>query len=81
MRHILQAFHRDFAVNAVLDLADDNGLIALREKTVALRLLNDRRAHQSREMIQLISVITPLLLIGLLAASVWISRKKRYILS
>ncbi len=77
----VQFGNRDFAVNAVLDLADDNGLIALREKTVALRLLNDRRAHQSREMIQLISVITPLLLIGLLATSVWISRKKRYILS
>ena len=76
----IQFGNRDFVVNAVLDLADDNGLIELREKTIALRLLNDRRAHQSRAVIQTISVVTPLLLIGLLAGTIWIVRRKRYIL-
>ena len=77
----IQFGNRDFIVNAVLDLADDNGLIALREKTIALRLLNDQRAHQSRALIQVISVGTPLLLIGLLAGAIWIIRRKRYILA
>lgn len=77
----VQFGNRDFVVNAVLDLADDNGLIALREKTIALRLLNDTRAHQSRALIQIISVVTPLLLIGVLALLVWILRKRKYILS
>ena len=77
----IQFGNRDFVVNAVLDLADDNGLIALREKTIALRLLNDTRAHQSRALIQTVSIITPLLLISLLALTVWIIRRKRYILS
>lgn len=76
----IQFGNRDFVVNAVLDLADDNGLIELREKTIALRLLNDRRAHQSRVVIQVISVVTPLLLISLLAGVIWIIRRKRYIL-
>ena len=76
----IQFGNRDFVVNAVLDLADDNGLIALREKSIALRLLNDRRAHQSRTLIQAVSVALPLLLIGILALSVWISRRRRYIL-
>ena len=77
----IQFGNRDFVVNAVLDLADDSGLIELREKSIALRLLNDRRAHQSRVAIQVISVGTPLLLIGLIAVSVWIIRRKRYILA
>lgn len=77
----IQFGNRDFVVNAVLDLADDSGLIELREKSIALRLLNDRRAHQSRVTIQVISVGTPLLLIGLIAISVWIIRRKRYILA
>jgi len=64
-----------------LDLADDSGLIELREKTIALRLLNDKRAHESRTLIQAVSVITPLLLIGVLAISVWLVRKRKYILS
>jgi hypothetical protein len=77
----VQFGNRDFAVNAVLDLADDNGLIALREKNITLRLLNDRRAHELRGAIQAISVATPLLLIGLLALSVGLIRRKRYIWS
>jgi len=77
----IQFGNRDFVVNAILDLADDNGLIALREKTIALRLLNDTRAHQSRTLIQSVSVATPILLICLLAMTVWIIRRKRYILS
>ena len=77
----IQFGNRDFAVNAVLDLADDNGLITLREKTIALRLLNDTRSHQSRSVIQLISVATPLLLIGLLAIGVSVARRRKYILS
>ena len=77
----IQFGNRDFVVNAVLDLADDNGLIALREKVIALRLLNDRRAHESRIMIQVISVVTPLLLIGLLSVTIWIIRRKKFLLS
>lgn len=77
----IQFGNRDFVVNAVLDLADDRGLIGLREKTIALRLVNDRRAHQSRAVIQAVSVATPLLLIGLLAISVTLIRRRKYILS
>ena len=75
----IQFGNRDFVVNAVLDLADDHGLIELREKTIALRLLNDRRAHQGRAVIQAVSVATPLLLIALLAGTIWLIRRKKYI--
>ena len=74
----IQFGNRDFVVNAVLDLADDSGLIALRDKTIALRLLNDRRAHEYRLLIQTISIILPLLLIALLAAAIGWGRKMTY---
>ncbi len=74
----MQFGNRDFLVNAVLYLADDEGLIALREKTVALRLLNDKRAHDRRTEIQLISTILPLVLLALVGGGVWIVRKKKY---
>lgn len=74
----IQFGNRDFIVNAVLDLADDSGLIALREKTIALRLLNDKRAHEYRLLIQTISIIIPLLVIALLAGAIRWGRKKTY---
>ncbi len=74
----MQFGNRDFLVNAVLYLADDEGLIALREKTVALRLLNDKRAHDLRTKIQLISTIVPIALLALAGAVVLVVRKKKY---
>lgn len=74
----IQFGNRDFIVNAVLDLADDSGLIALREKTIALRLLNDKRAHDYRLLIQTISIILPLLMIALLAGAIGWGRKMTY---
>lgn len=74
----IQFGNRDFIVNAVLDLADDSGLIALREKTIALRLLNDKRAHDYRLLIQTASILLPILLIALLAGAIMLTRKMIY---
>lgn len=71
--------NRDFLTNAVLWLTDDSGLMQLRSKTVTLRLLNDRRAHDRLTGIQVLSIACPLLLIGLIGLSVWIIRRKKYI--
>lgn len=74
----MQFGNRDFLTNAVLYLADDEGLIALREKTVALRLLNDKRAHDERVKIQIISIIVPILLLSAVGlVFLWI-RKRTY---
>lgn len=74
----MQFGNRDFLTNAVLYLADDEGLIALREKTIALRLLNDKRAHDERTKIQIISTITPILLLVLTGVIFVLVRRKRY---
>jgi len=74
----MQFSNRDFVANAVLWLTDDEGLIALREKSVALRLLNDRRAHDERVKVQVVSTVSPVLILAIIGGLVWIIRKRKY---
>ena len=74
----MQFSNRDFAANALLWLTDSDGLIALREKSVVLRLLNDRRAHEQRATVQLVSTISPVAILALIGGIVYIIRKKKY---
>ncbi|MGN0235554.1 MAG: gliding motility-associated ABC transporter substrate-binding protein GldG [Paludibacteraceae bacterium] len=74
----MQFANRDFLVNAVLYLTDEQGLIPLRQKTIALRLLNDRRAHDQRTQMQLFSTITPIALLAFVGLIVYLIRRYRY---
>lgn len=74
----MQFSNRDFIANAVLWLTDSEGLISLREKSVALRLLNDRRAHDKRLTVQLVSTISPIAILAIIGGLVVIIRKKKY---
>ena len=74
----MQFSNRDFIVNAVLWLTDSEGLISLREKNVALRLLNDKRAHDERAKVQTVSVILPIAILAFIGSIVWIMRKRKY---
>ena len=74
----MQFSNRDMVTNAVLWLTDSEGLISLREKTVALRLLNDRRAHDERLKVQLISTISPVAILALIGGIVYSIRKRKY---
>ena len=74
----MQFSNRDFISNAVLWLTDSEGLISLREKTVALQLLNDKRAHEKRAHIQAISVVVPIAILALIGGIVFVIRKKKY---
>ncbi|MBQ9602691.1 MAG: gliding motility-associated ABC transporter substrate-binding protein GldG [Paludibacteraceae bacterium] len=74
----MQFSNRDMVVNAVLWLTDAEGLIALREKDITLRLLNDKRAHDERMRIQLISTISPVAILALIGGIVFVIRKRRY---
>ena len=74
----MQFSNRDFIVNALLWMTDSEGLIGLREKTVTMRLLNDRRAHGQRAQVQLISTVSPVALLALIGGIVFVIRKRRY---
>lgn len=74
----MQFSNRDFIANAVLWLTDSEGLISLREKSVALRLLNDKRAHDQRVSVQIISTVTPIVVLALIGGIVLVIRKRKY---
>ncbi len=74
----MQFSNRDFVTNAVLWLTDSEGLISLREKSVALRLLNDKRAHDERTKVQTVSVVLPIAILALIGGIVFVIRKKKY---
>ncbi len=74
----IQFSNRDFIANVLLWLTDSEGLVQLREKTVALRLLNDKRAHDERARVQAISTISPIAILALLGGVIWIIRKRKY---
>ena len=74
----MQFANRDMVTNALLWLTDSEGLIGLREKNVALRLLNDRRAHEKRTEIQLVSTLSPIAILALIGGLVTIIRKRKY---
>ena len=74
----MQFSNRDFAANALLWLTDSEGLISLREKSVALRLLNDKRAHDKRAQVQAVSTILPVAILALIGGIVFVVRKRKY---
>lgn len=74
----MQFSNRDFAANALLWLTDSEGLISLREKSVALRLLNDKRAHDERKQVQTVSTVLPVAILALISGTVFVIRKRKY---
>lgn len=75
----MQFGNRDFMVNAVLHLTDDEGWLQLRKKEFTLRLINDQRARQSRVTAQVISIVIPLTLLAIVGAIMLIIRRKKYV--
>ena len=70
--------NKDFIVNAVQYLADDDGLMELRNRTFALRLLDRQKISEGTTDLKVLTLILPLLLIGLFGASVALFRKRLF---
>jgi ABC-2 type transport system permease protein len=71
--------NRDFMLNAVLYLTDNDGWLQLRQKEITLRLINDQRAQQTRITAQIISIIIPLVILALVGGVVTFVRRKQNI--
>ena len=76
----MQFGNRDFMVNAVLYLTDDQGWMQLRQKEFTLRLINNQRAQQTRIHAQVASIVIPLLLLAAIGGVVIGIRKKKYLI-
>lgn len=70
--------NKDFALNAIDYLVDPNGVIAARTRTVALRPLDKIRVDAGRTGWQLLNVLGPLALIGLVGVVWQVVRRRRY---
>lgn len=73
--------NKEFLLNSVNYLLDDNGLIDIRTKEVSLPALNDRKVEEEREKWQLINLLVPVLLLMAGAAAYTAFRKRRYVKS
>jgi ABC-2 type transport system permease protein len=70
--------NRDFLVNCVNYLVDENGLMELRSREVKLRLLDKQRIKAGKVMWQLINVAGPVLLVILAGVIYSFFRRRKY---
>ncbi len=70
--------NRDFILNAMLYLTDDEGWIDLRNKEITLRLLNTNISRNSRHRIQAVTIVVPLVILALTALATVFFRRRRY---
>jgi len=70
--------NKDFVVNAVNYLLDDNGIIAARGKQIALRPLDKIRLKEERTQWQLLNLLAPLVLVGIVGVAWQFARRKKY---
>lgn len=73
-----QFANRDFILNAIEYLMDDDGVITARSKEVKLRLLNQVKAEEEKFFWQLFNILLPLALLGLFGFLYNYLRKRRY---
>ena len=78
-RYMNQQFgNKDFILNSVLYLADNDGWMQLRSRTLKLRLLNKKITNEDRITWELVNVLTPLLILLLFGIGYQVIRKRKY---
>lgn len=78
-RYMNQQFgNKEFLLNAVNYLTDDDGWMALRSREIKLRLLNKPAIIGQRTFWQVTNVLLPLLLVGIFGLIFNFIRKRRY---
>jgi ABC-2 type transport system permease protein len=70
--------NKDFVLNAVNYLCDDEGLMAVRARTLKIRLLDRARLKAEGVKWQLINTIVPVLMVLLFGVIHFYWRKRKY---
>ena len=71
--------NKDFIVNSLLYLTDDEGVMQLRNRRVDLRLLNRAVVESQRDMWMWINTLLPIVLLGVFGGVFYWRRKKRFV--
>ena len=70
--------NRDFILNAVNYLCDDEGMMDVRSRTLKIRLLDVTKINSSRVMWQVINMVVPIVSVLILGFIIAIWRKRKY---
>ncbi|MFC2137749.1 gliding motility-associated ABC transporter substrate-binding protein GldG [Bacteroidota bacterium] len=70
--------NKDFIINLINYMVEDNGLIELRSRSIELRLLDKQKVNKYRIIIQLVNIIIPVVLIIIFGILYSIYRQKKY---
>lgn len=70
--------NKEFLVNAANYLLDDNGLINIRSKEIAVAFLNSEKITEEKTKWQLLNILLPLVLLGIFGFGFNYLRKKKY---
>lgn len=70
--------NKEFIVNAVQYLADDNGLMALRNRTFTLRLLDRQLISEGTTAYKVMTILLPLALISVFGLVVYLIRRRKF---
>lgn len=70
--------NKEFLLNAVNYLLDDNGLINIRSKEIAVEFLNQEKIADEKTKWQVINILLPLLLLGAFGVLFNYFRRKKY---
>lgn len=70
--------NKEFLMNSVNYLLDDNGLLDIRSKEIAIAFLDEERSTNERGKWQFINLVVPLLFLGLFALVFTYLRRRKY---
>ncbi len=71
--------NKDFIMNAMNYLIDENGLISIRSREIKLRLLDKNKMDEKMLLIRTLNVVLPILIIALMGFFIHWRRKKKYL--
>lgn len=72
--------NKDFILNAINYLIDENGLISIRSREIKLRLLDKNKMDKNMLLIRTINVVVPIIMIVLMGLFLQWRRKRKYII-
>jgi ABC-2 type transport system permease protein len=70
--------NKDFLLNTIEYMLDDNGIIEARSKDVKLRLIDTVKAKNDATLITLVNILLPLIFLGSFGVFYFWRRKKKY---
>lgn len=70
--------NREFIVNAINWLTDDEGLMQLRAKQQQMYLLNKSTSYENRDKYAILSILIPVVIMSLIMGGVFLYRKRKY---